>query len=55
MGRAELETLRSWLSSEVAKRRKLGGYSQEADSILNLFEVAYKLACHAKPDKAKKK
>lgn len=46
MVKSELLKLRSWLSDEVERRRKLGGYSQEAESILNLFEVHLKLADH---------
>ncbi len=55
MTRAELKVFRSWLEREIDARRKLGLYSQEAGSILNLFEVVYKLALHAKPDKSKAK
>jgi len=51
----ELEALRLWLSDTVERRRKLGGYSQESEAILNLFEVALKLATHIKPNKPKAK
>lgn len=55
MTRDELNELRSWLNEQVTLRKGLGGYSQEAIPILNLFEVALKLANHAKPDKPKAK
>ena len=55
MTREELEQLKYWLESEIGRRNRLGGYSQDAETITNLFEVALKLARHLKPEKPKKR
>jgi hypothetical protein len=46
MTQLELKQLKEWLTGEVERRRPLGGYNQDAESMLNLFEVAAKLADH---------
>ena len=42
----QLEQLQDLMTDEVAKRRRLGGYSQEADAILMLCETVLKLTQH---------
>jgi len=43
MNSADLFAIESLLIDEVAKRRKLGGYSTDAEAILLLAEVTLKL------------
>lgn len=47
MTRVELSQLRADLESQITQRRGLGGYGQDAEAILYLYEIVHKLAEHA--------
>lgn len=46
MTRDQIEKIETIMVDEVAKRRKLGGYSQEAEAILMLCETMLMLTQH---------
>ena len=48
MTRDDLEKLEAVLMEEVVKRRKLGGYSMEAEGILKLSESCLAIVQHLK-------
>jgi len=44
--KAEFARLKSWLGDQIENRRKLGGYNQDALSLLNMFEITLKMVDH---------
>jgi len=46
MQRSDLEILEAQLMDEVVRRRHLGGYSTDAESILKLTEAMYRIVGH---------
>ena len=46
MNREQIERIKDDLMEEVVKRRKLGGYSQEASGILMIAEAVLHLTQH---------
>jgi len=46
MTKKELIRLQEFVSSTIERRARLGGYSQEAETILNLWEVQLKIVDH---------
>lgn len=55
MTKDELTNLKAWLETEIDRRRRLGGYNSDSESILCLFITVHKIASHLKPDKPKAK
>lgn len=55
MTRDDVEHLECKLMEEVVKRRKLGGYSQEAEGILILTESVLAITQHIKDSLPRKK
>lgn len=53
MKKADLEEMEAAIMAEVVKRRQLGGFDANAETILKLTEWVYKLTQHA-ADAAKK-
>lgn len=48
MNREALDTLERRMMEEVVKRRKLGGYNSEAESVLLMSEVLLEVLRHLK-------
>lgn len=55
MKKEELEELEQILHDEYSRRRKLGGYSAEAEGLLILSEALFKITCHLNDNYPKKK
>lgn len=55
MTRDEIERVEARIMEEVVKRRRLGGYSMEAEGILLLTETMFQVIQHLKAEMPVKK